>query len=84
MHAHYIKVMRVITIRNVPDDVHRAISELARRNRRSFQQQVLAILERMRQLDRESPLKKAGLIRQALAGRELGDTVAELREDRDR
>ena len=36
--------MKVITVRNVPDEVYDAVAKLARRNRRSLQQQVLAIL----------------------------------------
>jgi plasmid stability protein len=76
--------MKVITVRNVPEDVHRALTRLAERHRRSLQQQALLLLERARQLDRESPLGAACELRERLAGRNLGDTVEELREDRDR
>ena len=76
--------MKVITIRNVPEPVYRAVTRLARRNRRSLQQQVLALLERARRLDDDSPIERAAEIRQRLAGRELGDTVAEIRRDRER
>jgi plasmid stability protein len=76
--------MKVITVRNVPDDLHRALSRLAERNHRSLQQQALVLLERARRLDRESPLEMARSIRERLRGRELGNSVAEIREDRDR
>jgi plasmid stability protein len=84
MHAHHNEGMKVITVRNVPDDLHRALSRLAARNRRSLQQQALVLLDRARRLDRDSPLEAAQSIRKRLAGRELGDSVAEVREDRER
>lgn len=84
MHAQHNECMRIITVRNVPDDLHRALSRLAERNRRSLQQQALVLLERARQLDRESPLEIAASIRDKLRGRELGDSVAEIRKDRER
>ncbi len=77
-------LMAVITVRNVPDDLHRALSKLARKNRRSLQQQVLIILEQARQLDQESPVDVARKLRKKFSGRQLGDSVAEIREDRDR
>ncbi|RMF84216.1 MAG: hypothetical protein D6739_06225 [Nitrospirae bacterium] len=76
--------MKVITVRNVPDDVYEAVVRLARRNRRSLQQQVLALLEQTRYLSEESPLDRAASLRRKLAGRALGDTVAEVREERRR
>ncbi len=76
--------MAVMTIRNVPDDVHSALKRLARRNRRSLQQQVLRLLDNARQLDRDSPVAEAAAFRARLAGRDLGDTVAEIREERRR
>ena len=74
--------MRVITVRNVPDDVYDAVASLARRNRRSLQQQVLTLLEQTRILSRTSPLERAAALRERLAGRPLGDTVEEVREER--
>lgn len=76
--------MKVVTVRNVPDDVHRALTRLAERNRRSLQQQALVLLERARRLDRDSPLEAARALREQLQGRELGDSVAEVRQDRER
>jgi plasmid stability protein len=37
--------MATLTIRNVPDDLYAALKERARRNRRSLNQEVLALLE---------------------------------------
>jgi len=76
--------MKVLTIRNIPDDLYRVITRIAKRNRRSIQQQVLKIIERVRVLDNESPVEKAMEIRKHLVGRELGNTVEEIREDRNR
>lgn len=76
--------MKALTIRNIPDDLYRIIARIAQRNRRSMQQQVLSILDRTRILDSESPVEKAMEIRQRLAGRELGNTLDEIREERNR
>ncbi len=76
--------MKALTIRNIPDDVYQGIVELAPRNDRSIQQQVLAILERARVLDTQSPVEKAREIRKRLYGRELGDTEEEIRQERER
>jgi plasmid stability protein len=76
--------MKVITVRNVPDEVYDAVASLARRNRRSLQQQVLAILEQAQLLTQTSPVKRAATLRERLAGRPMGDTVAEVREERRR
>jgi len=76
--------MKVITIRNVPDDLYRAISRLAKRNRCSIQQQVLIILERVRILDNDPPVGRAREIRKRLANRELVDSVKGIRQERGR
>lgn len=76
--------MKTLTVRNVPDDLYQALSMLATRNRRSLQQQVLVVLERARVLDQPSPVRRAAEWRTRLRGRRLGDTVAEVREERRR
>ncbi len=76
--------MKNMTIRNVPEDLHRAIVDLARRNHRSIQQQVIVLLERARRLHGDSPTELAASWRRRLEGRELGDTVEEIREERTR
>ncbi|PIP39979.1 MAG: hypothetical protein COX19_06655 [Desulfobacterales bacterium CG23_combo_of_CG06-09_8_20_14_all_51_8] len=76
--------MKNLTIRNIPDDLYQIIGRVASRNRRSIQQQLLVQLERLRIMDNESPLIRAAGIRKRLAGRHLGDTVLEVREERSR
>ena len=76
--------MAAITIRNVPDDLYRTLVKIAGRNRRSLQQQLLVLLEQARVLDADSPLDNAAKIRRRLANRKLGNSVAELREERAR
>ena len=76
--------MKIITIRNIPDDLYRGITRIAKRNRRSIQQQMLTIIERARILDTESPVEKAMEIRKRFSGRKLGNTVEEIREERNR
>ena len=73
-----------ITIRNIPEDLYRIITRMAKRNRRSIQQQILTILYRARVLDNESPVEKALEIRQRLAGRRLGNTIEEIHMERNR
>jgi len=76
--------MRVLTVRNVPDDLYEILVGLAARNRRSLQQQSLDLLERARLLDHVHYLERAASVRSRLQGRKLGDTVAEVREERTR
>ena len=76
--------MKTITVRNVPDDLHGDLKRLAERNRRSLQQQALVLLERARILRPDSPTQRAADIRSRLSGRALGDTVGEIRRERER
>lgn len=76
--------MKSLTIRNIPDDLYHTIHRIAARNRRSMQQQLLFMLDRMRVLNTDPPVEKATAIRKRLAGRALGNTLDELHEDRAR
>jgi len=76
--------MKAISIRNIPDDVYRTIVKLARRNRRSIQQQVIVILERSSRMHGDPPMHRASELRERLKGRELGNTVKEIRDERSR
>ena len=76
--------MKTLTIRSLPDDLLRDLKLLAARNRRSLQQQVLMLLEQARSLSGDSPVEHAREMRARLAARELGDTVAEQRQERAR
>jgi plasmid stability protein len=73
-----------LTVRNLPDELYARLTRLARLNRRSLQQQALVLLERARVDDPEGPVERAAAIRARLAGRALGDTVAEVRQERAR
>ena len=76
--------MKTVTIRNVPNDLYDTLTELAKRNRRSIQQQLLVILERARLLNGAPPGVKAAEMRKKLSNRSLGDTVSEIRSERNR
>jgi plasmid stability protein len=76
--------MKSLTIRNIPDDLYKIIVNMAKTNHRSIQQQVLFIIERARMFSYRSPVEKAKDIRQRLQGRELGDTIKEIEEERSR
>ena len=76
--------MKTVTIRNIPENIYHVISLLAERNRRSLQQQILFLLERAQSMNVEPPVVKAANIRKRLQGRPLGDTVKDIREERDR
>ena len=76
--------MKTLTVRNVPDDLYKRLVGLARSNRRSLQQQILTLLEQVRWQQGRDPLAAARAIRRELEGRELGDTVADLRRERAR
>lgn len=76
--------MKTVTIRNVPSDLYDTLAELAKRNRRSIQQQVLVLLDRARLLNGAPPSVKAAEMRKKLSNRNLGDTVSEIRIERNR
>ena len=76
--------MKTLTIRNIPEGLYQSIRRLAEREHRSIQQQVLVMLDRGRVMDQDSPVAAAAALRARLAGRDLGDTVAEVRAERDR
>ena len=76
--------MKTLTIRNVPHNLYAALAELAERNGRSIQQQLLILLDRARLLQGDPPSAKAAKIRQKLKNRQLGDSVAEVRSERHR
>ena len=73
-----------ISIRNVPEDVYAALQAMAKKNRRSLQEQIKLILEREVKLSNKSFLAKASEWRKRLQGRQLTDTVKAIREDRER
>jgi plasmid stability protein len=76
--------MKTLTIREVPDDVYAAIVREAQVGQRSIQEQVRFVLAKEARLRQGGFLDAARQWRQRVAGRELGDTLGELREGRER
>lgn len=75
---------KTLTIRKVPDDIYMGLADLAERNHRSMQEQVRQLLEHDVNLSRLSVCEAAAEYRTKLKGQALGNSVAEIREDRDR
>jgi plasmid stability protein len=76
--------MKAISIRNVPDDVYTALQQMAKKNRRSLQEQIKLILEQELKMSNRSFLAGAAEWRKLLKGHKLRDTVKMVREDRER
>ena len=76
--------MKALSIRNLPDDVYEALKALAAANHRSMQEQVRCIVERETRLASGPGLAAARAWRLRLAGRTLGNTVEDVRQDRAR
>lgn len=80
--------MTDILVRDVPDELLAALRERAARNRRSLQQELLTILdwEVRHDTNRLNALEVARGIRERLAatGRDFGNSVDDIREDRER
>jgi hypothetical protein len=76
--------MKAISIRNVPDYIYTGLQAMAKKNRRSLQQQIKLILEQEVKLTNRSFLAGAAEWRKRLQGRHLSDTVKTLRKDRER
>lgn len=76
--------MKALSIRNLPDDIYDALKAMAIANHRSMQEQVRCLIERETKLYSSQGLATARHWRLKLAGRALGDTVADVRADRAR
>lgn len=76
--------MKAISIRNVPDDVYTALQQMAKKNRRSLQEQIKLILEQELKLSNRSFLAGAAEWRKLLKGHKRRDSVKMVREDRER
>lgn len=76
--------MKALSIRNLPDDVYDALKAMAAANHRSMQEQVRCLIEREARLAAGPGLAVARAWRARLAGRNLGNTVADVRKDRAR
>ena len=76
--------MKAISIRNIPEDLYDGLQAMAKKNRRSLQEQVKWILEQEVKLANISFLAGAADWRKRLEGRRLSNTVNSVREDRKR
>lgn len=76
--------MKALSIRNLPDDVYEALKAMAATNHRSLQEQVRCLIERETRLAAGPGLAAARAWRLRLAGRSLGNTVEDVRQDRAR
>lgn len=76
--------MKALSIRNLPDDVYEALKAMAATNHRSLQEQVRCLIEREARLAAGPGLAAARAWRLRLAGRSLGNTVEDVRQDRAR
>ena len=76
--------MKAISVRNVPEEIYAGLQILAKKNRRSLQEQIKLILEQEVELANRSFLASAAEWRKRLKGRGLNDTVAMVRKDRNR
>ena len=76
--------MKAISVRNVPDHVYSGLQVLAKKNRRSLQEQINLILEQEVELTNRSFLATASHWRKRLQGRRLSNTVKTVRQDRQR
>ena len=76
--------MRALSIRNLPDEVYEVLKSMAAANHRSMQEQVRHMIEREAKLASSNGLSAARAWRTRLAGRTLGDTVEDVRQDRAR
>lgn len=76
--------MKALSIRNLSDEAYEALKTMAAANHRSMQEQVRSMIEREMKLAASPGLAVARAWRLRLAGRELGDTVNDVRQDRAR
>ena len=76
--------MKALSIRNLSDEAYEALKGMAAANHRSMQEQVRCIIEREARLAKGAGVAVARAWRARLAGRVLGDTVADVRKDRHR
>lgn len=75
--------MSTLTLKNVPEDLHRRLKERAARNRRSVEDEALRCLDEAvaaPPLDDEAFLEEVRLSREALAARGVWITPESIRE----
>lgn len=78
-------IMKTLTIRNVPDDVYQTLSELAKQQHRSMQEQLRMILQRESKVAHGRVCEEAAKYRVRFQNRSVARSVVEdIREDRTR
>lgn len=77
--------MKTLTIRNVPDDVYLTLSNLAKQQRRSMQEELRMILQRESEVAKGRVCEEAAAYRIRFRDRPVSRSVVEdIREDRAR
>lgn len=76
--------MKTLTVREVPDEVYTVIRREAEANHRSIQEQVRHVLAKEARLRQGGFAAAARRWQKTLAGRTLGDTVADIKSGRER
>jgi plasmid stability protein len=86
MHWSYKRnIMKTLTIRNVPDDVYQSLSDLAKQQHRSMQEQLRMILQRESEVVHGKVCEEAAQYRVRFQNRPSARSVVEdIREDRER
>ncbi len=75
--------MKILTIREVPDDVYEELKRQAKANHRSLQEQMRMTLVKEAKIRGGSMLERARRWRRRLQGRDLGDAVEDIRQARE-
>ena len=76
--------MKTLTVRKVPDDVYARLTDWAKTNHRSLQEQVRHLLEEEVKLHETGIMEAAANYRTRLEKQQLTDVVEDLRGDRKR
>ncbi|MBF0135514.1 MAG: hypothetical protein H7833_05535 [Magnetococcus sp. DMHC-1] len=74
--------MKASSVRDLPDDVHESLKAMAVADHCSVQEPVRCLVGREAGLIGDDGLSEARAWRIRLAGRHLGDTVEDVRQDR--
>ncbi|MBH2006616.1 MAG: hypothetical protein I8H75_04665 [Myxococcaceae bacterium] len=73
----------MLTVRQISGSLYDSLSQLAKKNRRSLQQQAILLLERACWLQPDMNFTdRAQLIRERPKGRILGDTTEDIHQER--
>lgn len=76
--------MKAISLRNISEPLYEALKEMAAKNQRSMQEQIRYLLRLEVKIASSTCLQSSRKWRKRLAGRKHTDSVAMIREDRQR